>query len=89
MNATPAKNIETGSVVGHFINGKDVSDDNRPLAVSNPATGEVTKHVAMASKATVEEAIAGRAEALPESGPMFEFLRRRFSRRPRGPLGFL
>lgn len=65
MNATPAKNIEAGTVVGHFINGQDVSDDNRPLPVTNPATGQVTKHVAMASTATVEEAIAAAEAAFP------------------------
>ena len=42
-------------ILGHFINNADVNDDNRPTPVYNPATGELTKHVAMASKATVEE----------------------------------
>ena len=40
MNATPAKNVDTAEVVGHFINGQDVADDNRPLPVTNPATGQ-------------------------------------------------
>ena len=52
-------------VIGHFINGIDVNDDNRPAPVYNPATGELTRHVAMASKATVEDAIAAAAAAFP------------------------
>ena len=65
MNATPAKSIDSANVVGHFINGEGVADDNRPTPVTNPATGEVTKHVAMATKATVEDAIAAAAAAFP------------------------
>ena len=65
MNATPAKNVDTAEIVGHFINNADVADDNRPEPVSNPATGQVTKHVAMASKKTVESAIAAAEAAFP------------------------
>ena len=65
MNATPAKNVAVAEVVGHFINNADVADDNRPAPVSNPATGEITRHVAMASKETVEEAITAAQAAFP------------------------
>ena len=65
MNARPAENIDTANVVGHFINGADVADTNRPAPVTNPATGEVTKHVAMASRQTVEAAIAAAEAAFP------------------------
>ena len=65
MNATPASDIDTASVLGHFINGQEVADDNRPLPITNPATGQVIRHVAMASKATVEEAIAAADTAFP------------------------
>ncbi len=65
MNATPASDIDTANVVGHFINGQDVTDDNRPLPITNPATGQVVRHVAMASKATVEDAIAAAEAAFP------------------------
>ena len=65
MNATPAKNVDAAEVVGHFINNADVADDNRPQPVSNPATGQVTRHVAMASKETVESAIAAAQAAFP------------------------
>ncbi len=65
MNATPAKNVDAAAIVGHFINGQDVADDNRPLPVTNPATGQVTRHVAMAAQNTVEEAIAAAEAAFP------------------------
>jgi malonate-semialdehyde dehydrogenase (acetylating)/methylmalonate-semialdehyde dehydrogenase len=65
MNATPAKDIDTDNIVGHFIDGSDAADSNRALPVTNPATGAVTKHVAMASKATVEQAISAAAAAFP------------------------
>jgi len=65
MSAQPAENIDTAGIVGHFINGAIISDENRPLPVTNPATGKVTKHVAMASRQTVEEAIAAAQAAFP------------------------
>ena len=65
MSATPAKNVDAATIVGHFINGQDVADDNRPLPVTNPATGEVTRHVAMAAQSTVENAIAAAEAAFP------------------------
>ncbi|MFT7179208.1 MAG: malonate-semialdehyde dehydrogenase (acetylating)/methylmalonate-semialdehyde dehydrogenase, partial [Oceanospirillaceae bacterium] len=45
-------------VVGHFINGAMVADTQRVQDVYNPATGEVVRQVALASKTTVEDAIA-------------------------------
>ena len=54
MSARPAQNIDMAKVVGHFVNGQDVADSNRPEPVMNPATGEVTRHVAMASRKTVD-----------------------------------
>jgi malonate-semialdehyde dehydrogenase (acetylating)/methylmalonate-semialdehyde dehydrogenase len=65
MSAQPAENIDTARIVGHFINGAIISDENRPLPVTNPATGKVTRHVAMASRQTVEEAIAAAEAAFP------------------------
>ncbi len=52
-------------ILGHFINGARIADDNRPQPVFNPATGEETKRVAMASKATVDTAIAAADAAFP------------------------
>jgi malonate-semialdehyde dehydrogenase (acetylating)/methylmalonate-semialdehyde dehydrogenase len=66
MNARPAESIDPAGIVGHFINGADVADTNRPEPVYNPATGEVSRHVAMASKVTVEEAIAAAEAAYGE-----------------------
>jgi len=65
MSARPAQNIDTAKIVGHYINGRDVADANRPAPVTNPATGEVTRHVAMASRQTVEDAIAAAEAAFP------------------------
>jgi malonate-semialdehyde dehydrogenase (acetylating)/methylmalonate-semialdehyde dehydrogenase len=65
MSARPAQNIDMAKVVGHFVNGHDVADSNRPEPVTNPATGEVTRHVAMASRQTVEMAIAAAEAAFP------------------------
>ncbi len=65
MNARPSSKIDTANTLGHFINGNEVSDDNRPEPITNPATGRVTRHVAMASKATVEDAIAAAEAAFP------------------------
>jgi len=66
MNAIPAAKIDSSTLLGHFINGQRVADDNRPLPITNPATGEVTKHVAMATEATVKEAILAAASAFPQ-----------------------
>ncbi|OXY83184.1 CoA-acylating methylmalonate-semialdehyde dehydrogenase [Oceanimonas doudoroffii] len=51
--------------IGHLINGAIVSDGTRTQDVYNPSTGEVAKQVALASKATVEEAIAAAQAAFP------------------------
>ena len=50
------KNVTT--TVGHLIDGKIVADTERTQPVFNPATGQSTTSVALASKATVEAAIA-------------------------------
>ncbi|MCH8060684.1 MAG: aldehyde dehydrogenase family protein, partial [Proteobacteria bacterium] len=65
MSARPAKDPDVAQVVGHFINGVDVADNDRTMPVTNPATGQVTKHVAMASAKTVERAIAAAQDAFP------------------------
>jgi len=53
------------NIVGHLINGTMVSDTDRVQDVYNPATGSVSKQVALASKATVEEAVAAAQAAYP------------------------
>jgi len=52
-------------ILGHYIGGAEVADDNRPAPVHNPATGQVTKQVAMASRTTVQSAIAAAEAAFP------------------------
>lgn len=51
--------------IGHLINGALQNDTGRTQDVYNPSTGEVSKQVALASKATVEEAIAAAEAAFP------------------------
>ena len=51
--------------VGHLINGSEVVGGNRCQDVYNPSTGEADKHVLLATKATVEEAISSAQAAFP------------------------
>ena len=53
------------NTIGHFINGRHVCRAESVQPVFDPATGETTKNVALASKATVEEAIAAAQAAFP------------------------
>lgn len=54
------------SIVEHLINGKRVSGSgDRYQDIFNPATGEATGQVALASSATVKEAIAAAEAAFP------------------------
>ena len=65
MNTEAMASIEAPETVGHFINGRKVADHGRSQDVFNPATGQVARKVALASKATVEEAIAAAEAAFP------------------------
>lgn len=53
-------------IIGHFIGGNASQDAARTQDVFNPATGKVAKKVAIASKDTVEEAVAAAQAAYPE-----------------------
>lgn len=53
------------TVIGHLINGESVIPEGRTQNVFNPSTGEVSKQVALATKSTVEEAIASAQAAFP------------------------
>lgn len=53
------------NTIGHLINGKIVVEGSQSQDVFNPATGEATKKVDLASKSTVEEAIASAQAAYP------------------------
>lgn len=52
------------ATIEHYINDERVSRDDRYQDVYNPATGDVTARVALASRQTVGEAVA----ANPASG---------------------
>lgn len=52
-------------IVGHLINGEMTTENKRTQDVFNPATGEATKQVALASKQTVEQAISAAEAAFP------------------------
>ncbi len=52
--------------IGHLINGEMLQSEGRTQEVFNPSTGEVGGHVSLASKQTVEEAIASAQAAYPE-----------------------
>ncbi|MDR3453473.1 MAG: CoA-acylating methylmalonate-semialdehyde dehydrogenase [Rhodoferax sp.] len=53
------------ATIGHFIDGQHVLDTARTQPVFDPATGLSHKSVALASKATVEQAIASAQAAFP------------------------
>ena len=54
------------TTIGHFINGNVIDNNERSQDVFNPATGEATSKVALASKQTVEHAISAAKAAFPE-----------------------
>ncbi len=54
------------NTVGHLINGEIVNEGERRQPVFNPSTGEVSREVLLASRNTVEEAIAAAQAAFPE-----------------------
>ncbi|MFD1939552.1 CoA-acylating methylmalonate-semialdehyde dehydrogenase [Nonomuraea mangrovi] len=51
--------------VNHWINGSRVDGDSRTAEIFNPATGEVSGKVAMASVADVDAAVAAAVAAFP------------------------
>ena len=53
------------ALIGHLINSSISHAAARTQEVYNPSTGQVSKRVALASKATVEEAIASAQAAFP------------------------
>ncbi len=54
------------NIVGHLINGQMLTEGERTQPVYNPSTGEVSGQVSLASRSTVEEAIAAAQAAYPE-----------------------
>src|SRR3954464_10430191 len=53
-------------VVPFWIDGKPVSSPGRHGEVFNPATGQVTRHVAFADAAIIDSAVKAASAALPE-----------------------
>ncbi len=58
--------IETVDVVGHFIQGALVAKTTRKQAVYHPATGQVSKQVALADTALVNQVVELAQQAFPE-----------------------
>ena len=52
-------------LVGHLIGGTSITTGERSQDVFNPATGQAEKRVLLASKATVQDAIANAQAAFP------------------------
>ena len=65
MSTEALKTVPSAGCIAHFINGKHVADRGRMQDVYNPATGQAVRQVALASRATVEDAIAAAAGAFP------------------------
>ena len=65
MNREAVRALKSIESLGHFINGKMVNAGERSQDVFNPSTGQVVREVALASKATVEQAIAAAEAAFP------------------------
>jgi malonate-semialdehyde dehydrogenase (acetylating)/methylmalonate-semialdehyde dehydrogenase len=59
------KDSSITATIGHLIDGQIVADTERTQPVFNPATGQSTTSVALASQATVEAAIASAEAAFP------------------------
>jgi len=53
------------TIIGSLIHGKEFTASERTQNIFNPATGDVSKQVALASKATVEDAISSSQAAYP------------------------
>ena len=56
----------TIATIGHLIGGKVILDTHRTQPVYNPATGQSSRRVALASRSTVEAALAAAQTAFPE-----------------------
>ena len=67
-----------GSIVPHLINGVRVQGTGRTSDVYNPSTGAVSKQVALADAATLQQAI----EAAKAAFPAWRKIRARPTRRP-------
>src|SRR6476646_1914569 len=64
LNATAAR-AGTAEVVPHWIGGRAVGGGGARLPVFNPATGAITREVAVATETEVQAAVASAQAALP------------------------
>ncbi len=62
VEAAPAPDID---ILGHYINGNVVAATGRSTAVFNPATGRVSKQVALADADILEQAVFAAQTAFP------------------------
>lgn len=65
MSAKAASELDVIRTIGHFINGVDVSNENRLIPVTDPATGRVTGEVVVADNGTVASAVSAAEDAFP------------------------
>ena len=68
MNRSSVELAAPLETVGHFIDGKLIHEPGRTLPVTNPATGQVVREVALAPAATVERAIDAAQAAFDGCG---------------------
>jgi malonate-semialdehyde dehydrogenase (acetylating)/methylmalonate-semialdehyde dehydrogenase len=53
------------ATLGHWIGGREIAGAGRLLEITNPASGQVVRRVAAASKEMVQQAIAAAEQAFP------------------------
>ena len=64
MSSVEAVDAEAGvNTVGHFINGKEVAGTGDALDVFDPASGSISKRVAIAQQEELEQVISAAREA--------------------------
>ena len=67
MNSVESVELKqsAGGILGHYIAGREVASGGETLDVFNPATGQVTRQVAVADAAVLEQAIQAARTAFP------------------------
>ncbi len=61
----PPETDQPDAILGHFIDGRRVAGGGTTLPVHDPATGKVSRQVAMADGSVVDQAIASAQAAFP------------------------
>ena len=67
MNSVESVELKQSAagILGHYIAGREVASGGETLDVFNPATGQVTRQVAVADAAVLEQAIQAARTAFP------------------------